>query len=380
MSEYQYYEFQAIDRSLTEKEMAELRSYSTRARITPTSFVNHYEWGNFKGDEDAWMFRYFDAFLYLANWGTHVFKMRLPSKFLDLADVRPYCSRNSLTARKNKDQVVLTFASEDDEGEDWDSGEGILSPLIALRAELARGDRRALYLGWLLAVQADEFDDEELEPPVPPGLGRLSASLDALVEFLRIDPDLLRAAAETSAQMSTLSPGRKELRAWLATLPPAEKDTWLARLFAEDTLSVSAELHRRFVQDHDPAKASLAAPQRRTIGEIRRIAESHAMERKQNAEREAAAEADRRQRKAARERAKHLDALVGKEKQLWVDVEALVAAKQSKNYVAAVEVLIDLRDLAARSGAGDFDTLLKSFRSRHARKATLMDRISKAGL
>ena len=40
MSEYQYYEFQAIDRPLTEKEMRELRSYSTRARITPTSFVN----------------------------------------------------------------------------------------------------------------------------------------------------------------------------------------------------------------------------------------------------------------------------------------------------------------------------------------------------
>jgi hypothetical protein len=39
MSEYQYYEFQAIDRSLTEREMSELRAYSTRARITPTSCV-----------------------------------------------------------------------------------------------------------------------------------------------------------------------------------------------------------------------------------------------------------------------------------------------------------------------------------------------------
>jgi hypothetical protein len=40
MSEYQYYEFQAIDRPLSVKEMSELRSCSTRARITPTSFVN----------------------------------------------------------------------------------------------------------------------------------------------------------------------------------------------------------------------------------------------------------------------------------------------------------------------------------------------------
>ena len=42
MSEYQYYEFQTADRRLSEKEMQELRSYSTRAAITPTSFSNEY--------------------------------------------------------------------------------------------------------------------------------------------------------------------------------------------------------------------------------------------------------------------------------------------------------------------------------------------------
>lgn len=50
MSEYQYYEFQAIDRPLTAKEIDKLRSYSTRAHITPTSLINEYSWGDFKGD------------------------------------------------------------------------------------------------------------------------------------------------------------------------------------------------------------------------------------------------------------------------------------------------------------------------------------------
>ena len=50
MSEYQYYEFQAIDRPLTEEEQREVRSVSTRAVITATRFTNHYEWGNFKGN------------------------------------------------------------------------------------------------------------------------------------------------------------------------------------------------------------------------------------------------------------------------------------------------------------------------------------------
>ena len=34
MSEYQYYEFQAIDRDLTDKEMSELRAFSTKVSST----------------------------------------------------------------------------------------------------------------------------------------------------------------------------------------------------------------------------------------------------------------------------------------------------------------------------------------------------------
>lgn len=69
MSEYQYFEFQAIDRPLTQSQMQELRRYSTRATITPTRFVNEYHWGNFKGNPAAWMEKYFDAFFY---WRTGV--------------------------------------------------------------------------------------------------------------------------------------------------------------------------------------------------------------------------------------------------------------------------------------------------------------------
>src|SRR5258708_19149956 len=83
MSEYQYYEFLAIDRRLTGKQIEELRAYSTRARITPTTFVNEYSWGNFKGDEDAWVERDFDAFLHLANLGTPLLQLGLPARALD---------------------------------------------------------------------------------------------------------------------------------------------------------------------------------------------------------------------------------------------------------------------------------------------------------
>jgi hypothetical protein len=55
MSEYQYYEFVAIDELLTAAQMRELRSRSSRAIITPTSFVNEYHWGDLKGDPIDWM-------------------------------------------------------------------------------------------------------------------------------------------------------------------------------------------------------------------------------------------------------------------------------------------------------------------------------------
>jgi hypothetical protein len=53
MSEYQYYEFQAIDRPLTRKEMEGLRALSSRATITPHSFTNVYNWGDFKGTRSS---------------------------------------------------------------------------------------------------------------------------------------------------------------------------------------------------------------------------------------------------------------------------------------------------------------------------------------
>jgi hypothetical protein len=77
MSEYQYYEFLAVDRPLTVAEQAEVRELSTRARITSTSFTNEYHWGDFRGDPRALMRRYYDAHLYLANWGTHQIMLRL---------------------------------------------------------------------------------------------------------------------------------------------------------------------------------------------------------------------------------------------------------------------------------------------------------------
>jgi len=68
VSEYQYYEFAAIDRPLTTAQMTRLRALSSRASITPTRFCNFYTYGDFKGDPAALMEEYFDVFVYVPNW------------------------------------------------------------------------------------------------------------------------------------------------------------------------------------------------------------------------------------------------------------------------------------------------------------------------
>ena len=55
MSEYQYYEFQALDKPLTKQQQKELRSLSSRAEITATSFVNEYNYGDFRGEPQKLM-------------------------------------------------------------------------------------------------------------------------------------------------------------------------------------------------------------------------------------------------------------------------------------------------------------------------------------
>ena len=45
MSEYQCYEFLALDRALTAEQLAELRAISSRAKISARRFWNEYQWG-----------------------------------------------------------------------------------------------------------------------------------------------------------------------------------------------------------------------------------------------------------------------------------------------------------------------------------------------
>lgn len=379
MSEYQYYEFQAIDRPLTAKETSKLRSYSSRARITPTSFVNDYSWGSFKGDADNWMERYFDAFLYYANWGTQILKLRLPSNLLDAKTANEYCSGESTFIQEKAGRVVLSFIIEDGEAVAWDEDEWNLSSLISVRAELALGDLRALYLGWLLCVQNAEFEDEDVEPPVPPGLGQLSASLESLAEFLYIDRDLLEVAAQASPSLERPTLDREDVRGRIAKLPPQERDELLTNLLVDENRLLGTELLRRMLKERTIGHIG-ASPPRRSVGELRRAAEASATERRRIEAAKRAQENVRREHEIALAREKHLDRLESRLPELWDTVESLIATKQPRKYDEAITLLVDLRDLDTRTKSGDFRFLIAELRRAHARKPAFIERLNNANL
>jgi hypothetical protein len=380
MSEYQYYEFRAIDRPLSEKQMDDLRDLSTRAEITPTGFTNTYNYGDFRGSPEKLMDRYFDAFVYVANWGTRRLMFRIPRKFFDVEAAKAYCDEdNGLSLKAGKEHVVLEFQTDDEEAYGWEEGEGWMSSLLSLRADLMRGDLRALYLGWLATLEApyrdEDEDDEQVEPPVPPGLKDLSAPLKALAEFLRIDTDLLEAASAPSTGDPPSGPSRDDLARWIKALPASDKNDYLTRFLAEDgDLFLRAEISKRFREATAPKRpSSTSTTGRRTVAQLREV--QNALIAKQ--EQEAARKKAREDQKKARSRAEYLENLATREPEVWQEVEALINTKQQNDYDQAVSLLVDLRDLADRSGRSEeVDARLRDLRQKHSKKTTLIRRFN----
>lgn len=273
MSEYQQYDFVALDRPLTSNEMAELRRISTRAEITPTRFRNDYQWGDLNADPAKLVARYFDAHTYFANWGTRRLMLRIPVNRADVKALGAYFVGDAARAKISGNHMIVDLHSDNEEPEFYDESDGALDALIALRAELMSGDLRAAYLAWLLAVQAEEVSDGAIEPPVPPGLSALTNAQAALVDFLRIDQDLLAAAVNASpADVDDT----ESLRAWAKSLSPRAKDQWLSRAIDDLDLALGAELRRSFRSEKQPRLAP-----GRTVVELRAAATEIYEKRKQ---------------------------------------------------------------------------------------------------
>jgi hypothetical protein len=263
VSAYQYYEFQAVDRPLSEADQRALREVSTRARISATSFTNSYDWGDFGGDPAEFMRRWFDLHLYYVDWGSRRLMMRFPKRLLPPQTASRFLRSAECGAFEAVgDNLILDIFRDEIETDDYeDDGTGWLAELAPLRADVLGGDLRLLYLLWLMAVESDAVSPDEPEPL--PGLGPMTAALEAFVDFFQLDGDLVDVAAERA--FTTVDMNSSAARQIVSALPEREKTEWLTRLIGGNP-STAAEF-RSLVRTR--LEADTAALPARTAGELR---------------------------------------------------------------------------------------------------------------
>lgn len=375
MSEYQYYEFQAIDRPLSAEDIETLRALSTRARITATSFTNSYDWGDFRGDPLRLMELCFDLHLYLANWGARRLMIRLPKRLVDqerLSSILCDCDMVELIDAGGN--LILDIFTDDEETDydGFDDGSGWLAALAPLRAELLSGDMRLPYLLWLAAVECEMVRDEELEPLS--GIGPLSGGLEAFTEFFRIDPDLVQAAAETSSGVADERPSPEAVRAALASIPEREKTDLLYRLAGGDP-RVGMEVRNRVREAALPGNSTIQKGFRR-VSELRARAAAIREEREAAEAQHREAERARIERQEQEERRARLDALLERGEAVWREVEDEINKRDAGGYDRAAALLYDLRSLAEEVGTiPRFFERVDALRLRHARKGQFIERL-----
>jgi hypothetical protein len=370
MSEYQYYEWQTIDRPLSPEEREAVSRLSSHMEtVTSTQAIVSYSWGDFKHDPRQVLLQYFDAHLYMANWGTRRLLFRFPKALIDPQAVEPYCRDNFLTLTLEGSHYILEFSPEEDEADGmWVEADGDLDKLIPIREQILQGDYRALYLSWLKAVSLEdpEENSSEIEPPIPAGLGKLNSSQRAFIEFFELDERLVKAAAKASSELQPAS--RLPLEKALLQLTRKECVTFLRRVLNNEP-QVRMALQKRLEQLAGTKPMSAGQGQRQA-GVLFREAEQLAQEdlRRQKAE-------------AEQKRIQELLDLAEREEATWRSVESLIGQKQAKPYDEATKLLVSLRDLAVyQNRLPKFQERFGAIKENYTNRPSLMERFRSAGL
>jgi hypothetical protein len=376
MSEFQYYEFQAIDRPLTEEQQRAVAELSSRVEPHPRRAVFTYSFGGgLRRNPEDLVAEYYDAMLYLDNWGSRQLMFRFPKRLVDIGRMQQYevvtheYASDAVDVYTRGKYAILNIQLHEEGGLGWIGGEGWLDSLVSLRDAVLRQDCRLLYLAWLKGVTLEyDVDEEAREPPVPPGLQTLSLALENFVELFDLDEDLIQVAAASSGELQKGVSG-DDLQGAIAKLTPEERDRFLLRL-AKGEPHLTLALNRRLsaLAGLDASQSDAAA--RRTVGEL--FAEAEARRERRIQEQKARAEA---------KRIAELEALAGREEKAWREVDALIQRGQAKPYDEAVELLKKLRDLASlQRSAPVFEGHMRQLCELYGRRPALMSRLRQAKL
>jgi len=380
ISEYQYYEFLAIDRPLTEDEIVELRMLSTRAVITPVSFTNHYNWGDFKGDPNKLMEHYFDAHVYVANWMTAIFMLRLPIEVLNEETVKEVSIPYILDFKAVKDYWVITWRLDESENYDrfgMEDGSGWMMRLAPVRYELLCGDLRSLYIGWLAAVSRGMIDDDEMEALPMCGLGNFTSAQIALAEFLEVDPDLLGGAGIGSPVNPTEKLSEEDIDRWIEALSRNEVKALIRQLLEGKGHQAERIIKNRFASLKRALQADSKSPLRRTV---KKLHDNAGKARQIRIEKERR-DLERLKARLRMEREAYLKKLSVDFPKVWKSVAETVKRGSGLAYDEACQMLVDISEAyELLKGKQQFKKELRNFMADNIRRKALIKRMEEAGI
>ncbi|GER89094.1 hypothetical protein KDW_32560 [Dictyobacter vulcani] len=387
MSEYQYYEFMAVDRPLTGQQLKEVNKLSSHIDASASHAVIEYHWGDFKHDPIVVMRKYFDAFLYWANWGSPQLAFRFPHGALPADLLNDFDCDAFVTFSKQQEYDILHFDFGQYEAEDeWHEYE--LGSFIAIRNELLEGDLRSLYIAWLASqdmmrdyedeeeeYEAEEEDDEEEEgneddeanigPIVPPGLNQLTAAQQELMVLLRV-PSALVGAAALYSDDARLAPA-DDFMDWVQRLPRERCDNYLVRL-ANNEPGLSRLLVRELRDANQHVQSEQTSRETR-VPFTELLTKVEAIEAKEELERQA------RERQGRMDRLQYVHF---HQDELWKRVDEGAMRQTSTGYDQALSLLVELRDVADEyKEVQEFQTRFNTWIQSHLRRPALIERLKK---
>ena len=367
MSEYQRYEFMTSDRPLSRAQLDAVNRLSSHIEASSTHALIEYSWGDFKHDPIDVLYRFFDGFLYWANWGAPQLALRFPHGAIPATLLDGYDLDEFVTLARYPDYDTLDIHFGEIEAPDeWVEYE--LGALMPIRDELMEDDLRALYIVWLAAQRLmgsyDEAEDYDIDaPPIPPGLATLTSAQQALTELLQLPQELIVAAAKHSAP-ATPAPN-DDFTAWVESLPPERRKQYLVRLARnEPGLSRLLVTELRALRP-DQRDAGSASGERVTYATL--LTESKDI--KEQLERE-------RREEQQRQRQRHLQQIHDHQDDYWQRITAAVERGSGVGYDEATKLLMELREVAGRFVEGaQFQERFRDWVQPHLRRPAFVKRL-----
>lgn len=203
MSEFQQYEFHAIDKPLNQEGLKAVGAMSSRVRLSPRKAVFTYNYSDFRQDEEKVLLGYFDFMLYMSNWGSKRIMMKFPLDMVDYDILKQYrisvvdCYSQDIRIVKKAGFLLLDINYVEEDSYDWiDEGDYGYN-FLNMRDEIMNGNYQSLFVVWLkylsMMYDGDSFShsysfDSGL---IPDNLSTLGITASAVKDFFSIEEDWL---------------------------------------------------------------------------------------------------------------------------------------------------------------------------------------------